>query len=675
MLNSLSKASLILLLLSLSACAILTDQVTEQLDLPTEQASPSPSTEPYHPLPDLTISNMYVEMEGRQHNECIEEYTPYGIRVIVQNIGDEDAGPFFVHVNAISTVITMGLPAGESIELHFHGTDPSGQYSATVDMDGEIQEISEENNTQSYIAPTPTPPILCAAVTQGIRTPSHHSTLPTHTLSPTTPLSEMGPWLVGLSSPSQPEEAQNEEAYIAINLDGSGRTELNLPWGWNTRLGTVPSERGCFVFRTGEGSEDYQLVKLALTIFCLPSPEPIRSIQLFSDNLIGMMEQMGEEEFEAQSSEFGDLYRSIKRSWDWNGRHQPLWSPDGRFLAFSAARDGLSSDVYVYDAQEDEIRRLTDEPEQVMLLDWSPDGRWIIYSQAIYFIPNTFSSSGYSAMSVWAVSIDGEGPKELYKNPESPWYEEQILGWVSSTTFIAGRTQEDYQGIHPHNLRKVNITNGSVSTIYKGNYKAIATDPIGGTLFFVPGSRRDFPLIEDSLVDGLYRVPPGATAPELIPLNTSPPTVDGICWQPQTGNFYLSLLEFSEGETYSGVVAIKPSGEVTQSYQHETRCPNLSPDGQLLQFLEDDPYVYWLRIYNSSGKLQREILLHEYTHTAWAPDSQGLFFLESVSSGPLQLMNLPSLEEEPLKVEVFPGFHSWTSRPIEFFLIQGSDEH
>ncbi len=49
------------------------------------------------------------------------------------------------------------------------------------------------------------------------------------------------------------------------------------------------------------------------------------------------------------------------------------WSPDGRFLAYVAATDGPSADIYVYDTQTSEVRRITDGPNQPELLGWSPE--------------------------------------------------------------------------------------------------------------------------------------------------------------------------------------------------------------------------------------------------------------------------------------------------------------
>ena len=58
---------------------------------------------------------------------------------------------------------------------------------------------------------------------------------------------------------------------------------------------------------------------------------------------------------------------------------RPLWSPDGRFLAFVSSRTG-NGDVYLFTVATGEVRRLTwdDEPEVVEA--WSRDGKWIYFS-------------------------------------------------------------------------------------------------------------------------------------------------------------------------------------------------------------------------------------------------------------------------------------------------------
>ncbi len=63
----------------------------------------------------------------------------------------------------------------------------------------------------------------------------------------------------------------------------------------------------------------------------------------------------------------------------------PSWSPDGRYVAFSGLVGGLS-DLYVYDLQEEQLRRLTNDPYADLQPVFSPDG------STIAFVSDRFST-------------------------------------------------------------------------------------------------------------------------------------------------------------------------------------------------------------------------------------------------------------------------------------------
>jgi Tol biopolymer transport system component len=56
----------------------------------------------------------------------------------------------------------------------------------------------------------------------------------------------------------------------------------------------------------------------------------------------------------------------------------PTWSPDGRYVAFSALVGGFS-DLFMYDLERGELRRLTNDPFGDLQPTWSPDGRSLAF--------------------------------------------------------------------------------------------------------------------------------------------------------------------------------------------------------------------------------------------------------------------------------------------------------
>jgi hypothetical protein len=63
----------------------------------------------------------------------------------------------------------------------------------------------------------------------------------------------------------------------------------------------------------------------------------------------------------------------------------PSWSPDGRYIAFSGLVNGLS-DLYMYDLENEQLRRLTNDGYAELQPAWSPDGR------SIAFVTDRFST-------------------------------------------------------------------------------------------------------------------------------------------------------------------------------------------------------------------------------------------------------------------------------------------
>lgn len=83
---------------------------------------------------------------------------------------------------------------------------------------------------------------------------------------------------------------------------------------------------------------------------------------------------------------------------------RPLYSPDGKYLAFTSTRTG-NGDVYVLTLATGELRRLTWDDGTETLDAWSRDSRWIYFSSTAHDI------SGMN--DIFRVSVDGGTPMEV----------------------------------------------------------------------------------------------------------------------------------------------------------------------------------------------------------------------------------------------------------------------
>jgi hypothetical protein len=114
-------------------------------------------------LPDLVVSGIYLGMQGVSTNgQCVPNYGPYEIRVMIRNLGEAPVHHIVVEERATGTYLTIDqLGAGQGTELSFPHSSSSASYNVVVDPHDAIPESNEDNNTLSYLAITPTPPVLC----------------------------------------------------------------------------------------------------------------------------------------------------------------------------------------------------------------------------------------------------------------------------------------------------------------------------------------------------------------------------------------------------------------------------------------------------------------------------------------------------------------------------------
>ncbi|MEX4006220.1 TolB family protein [Neoaquamicrobium sediminum] len=91
-------------------------------------------------------------------------------------------------------------------------------------------------------------------------------------------------------------------------------------------------------------------------------------------------------------------------SW-WHG-----WSPDGRTLAYAAARDD-GMNIYTVGSSGGEETRITDGGGHYDGPDYTPDGKWI-----------WFNSDRGGTMQLWRVRTDGSGIEQMTNDDRVNWF-------------------------------------------------------------------------------------------------------------------------------------------------------------------------------------------------------------------------------------------------------------
>ena len=99
-----------------------------------------------------------------------------------------------------------------------------------------------------------------------------------------------------------------------------------------------------------------------------------------------------------------DQHRLTPREFVWN-ELSPVWSPDGKRIAFQADRDVPvgNRELYVMNADSTGLKRLTRYPGQDNWPTWSPDGKQIAFARG----PTPFSNE------IYVMNADGTHQREL----------------------------------------------------------------------------------------------------------------------------------------------------------------------------------------------------------------------------------------------------------------------
>jgi hypothetical protein len=403
-------------------------------------------------------------------------------------------------------------------------------------------------------------------------------------------LSTNGPWFV----------YKNIDGYlVAINSDGSSRILISdekhpddlvqSDGVYETHM-SPSSSNGLIAYRSLEGDSNVKL-----TIMQLPNQELIDSFTLLSDEI-----EQGVLEIQPYPTQ--NLLAVVANT--------PVWSPSGKFLAFVAAIDGPTSDLYIYDISDNSVSRKTNDPDHIGEIHWSPDERLIYYESILGF--DDMHPGDRKTIASWSATIEGSDVIKLLDFPSGDFgggaYQE-FLGWISDDSFVINITTP-YTSIR--RLLVVNASNGDYYELPYVGYENIALDPNTGTLMFLIFHEGDD---NNDLKPGIYIGKVSGEEP--IRIREDPASVWN--WFSNISRFVLcSYKELSLASSDGNIVTIL-----------EDRCelPYPSPDGKFLGFREEEEVSIRTLAGEVIQVIQSSTISVDYPNDFyWLPNSSGFIF-------------------------------------------------
>jgi hypothetical protein len=393
-------------------------------------------------------------------------------------------------------------------------------------------------STFTSIPPTATP----------VTTLVPQTTVPTS--EPIVSLSAEGPWLVyryNALSLGYADVSGKPEEFVLLNQDGSGRTLITLPAcdidaflmdGDNSANYMAEIGGDIYIFRPHDATGLLVYRQLWYS-YC--------NTYFSGDKNSGLLASFYQASndvspelilYELPSGKIRERFPLIRCSTDTNVceksrsnwtdmmRQQPQWSPNGRYLAFVAIVDAASSDLFVYDIQDRKLRRLTNGPDWVGPIEWSPDGTHIIMQELLNDFDFLFAPYSKPPSSVWSVAVGTNEIKLLYPT-ENAVTEQNILFWLDDKRFFA------YDGllVNAENARDLRLVDMETSTnriLFDGAFVVARFDPIHETFAL-------YVLATENYRQGIYLV--SIKNNTIRPLNDQPFVSNFFKWDSETGLF------------------------------------------------------------------------------------------------------------------------------------------
>lgn len=441
--------------------------------------------------------------------------------------------------------------------------------------------------------------------------PTSTSAVSQPTKTPTPEIIADGPWLV--------YSAPNSSGIHAYDVDTHEILNLNLPnpvYSTDLIHGLSP-DRTTLVVRAGS-PENFD--ELALYQINLPSLEVAKLSPLLSLDI----------QRDIVNQESSLALETLQMVTDPDGI---AWSPNGRFLAFTAALDNDSSDLYIWDTLNQQVERVNALSTQNASPFWSPTSNWLISQELGNFVPE----SGWRSENVTGLQIPGFFMQNTIYLPELNSRGEVFVGWLAAQIFIS--YSETSEGATF--LRQVDLEIWDASLIFDGFFEQLSFDPVSKSVVLILNEAQ---AAAKGMAAGMYLLEPEKSYFVLQ----------------QAGNW--QQLTWDSGGRFvatgsQGLIAFEPGGEELIIAGEGDAL--ISPDGYWMVAWGDGEHSsQGLRLYQpDSDRPLQTITAEQVTNVIWAEDSKSFFLF---SEGKLYRVSFPSLK----LVEIEGGFNQEELTPL-----------
>lgn len=171
---------------------------------------------------------------------------------------------------------------------------------------------------------------------------------------------------------------------------------------------------------------------------------------------------------------------------------EPVWSPDGKKIAFASDREG-GSDIFIMDAAGGPATRLTFNSASEIPQGFTPDGKAVIYSASIQDAPSALLFPASWQTELYSIPVKGGRPRQILSTPAEAV---NYLPDGKSFIYVDRKGGEDQWRKHhtssvTREIWKYDAATGRHTNLtnHPGEDRSPAVTPDGQTLYFL--SERD----------------------------------------------------------------------------------------------------------------------------------------------------------------------------------------